>query len=317
MKMKEEFEIVSYGTGNFKVFLVNLVYRTPHIHRDFEICFLLEGELKVQFRDESITFKAGDFWITNPFQSHELKALNTATILSIQIPPSFFRSYYPQIDSLEFEKTLQPSTVSNDVRAKLQEQILMIGFNYFDQNPYSMFFCAGLINNLFGLLLTYMPHKSVPIKEKEAAKSKAIRIKRISSYIEENYSKKLLLSDLAEQENLTLYYLSHFFKENFGMSFQDYLQRIRCEKARQLLLLTDSSLLDISLASGFSDSKYFNKSFKLYYGCTPKDYRKNFMNIPLQEQQKSMLTTQSFLSQKTSLALLNRLFEQYKDIWGK
>ena len=54
----------------------------------------------------------------------------------------------------------------------------------------------------------------------------------------------MLLGDLAEEMGVSLYYLSHFFKENFGMPFQEYLSRLRCEKARHDLLMTDLSLLD-------------------------------------------------------------------------
>lgn len=120
------------------------------------------------------------------------------------------------------------------------------------------------------------------------------------------YPQKLLLSDIAKELELSLYYLSHFFKANFGISFQDYLARIRSEKARQLLLLTRQSLLDISISAGFSDPKYFNASFKKQYGCTPKEYRRQFKHAQLPDQQISMLTTQEFLSEEAGLILLDQ-----------
>ena len=47
---------------------------------------------------------------------------------------------------------------------------------------------------------------------------------------------------------------------------------LRCEKARQLLLLTDLNLLDIALELGFSDIKYLNKAFEKQYGYSPSEY---------------------------------------------
>ena len=85
---------------------------------------------------------------------------------------------------------------------------------------------------------------------------------KIVDYIDRHSSEKLLLSDIAEKENLNLYYLSHLFKSSFGMPFQEYLSRVRCEKARKQLILTDLSLLDICLSCGFSDPKYFNRDFQ-------------------------------------------------------
>lgn len=76
-------------------------------------------------------------------------------------------------------------------------------------------------------------------------------MRKIIHYIDEHYSEKLLLSDIALKEDLSLTYLSHFFKDYLGIPFQEYLAKIRCEKARQLLLLTDFPLLDICMSCGF------------------------------------------------------------------
>ena len=46
--MNQEFEIISHSQMNFKLFLVNMLYRTPHIHKDFELCLLLEGRPKMR-----------------------------------------------------------------------------------------------------------------------------------------------------------------------------------------------------------------------------------------------------------------------------
>ena len=128
----------------------------------------------------------------------------------------------------------------------------------------------------------------------------------IVEYIDEHSSEKLLLADIAKYLNLDLYYLSHFFRDSFGISFQNYLLKIRCEHARQLLLLSELSLLDISISTGFSDPKYFNKGFIQQYGCTPKEYRKIFKNKKLEVQQKFMLSTQEFLSETSSIIILDK-----------
>ncbi|EDP13729.1 hypothetical protein CLOBOL_06294 [Enterocloster bolteae ATCC BAA-613] len=166
--------------------------------------------------------------------------------------------------------------------------------------------CVGLLNLLFAGLLDTLPNRLLSDKEKNASQSKASRMRKITHYIDEHYSEKLLLSDIARKEDLSLTYLSHFFKDYLGLPFQEYLAKIRCEKARQLLLLTDFPLLDICMSCGFSDSKYFNSGFRRQYGCSPKEYRRNFRHDELKQQQKSMLTTQEFLSASSSIVLLER-----------
>ena len=67
-------------------------------------------------------------------------------------------------------------------------------------------------------------------KEKNASQSKASRMRKITHYIDEHYSEKLLLSDIARKEDLSLTYLSHFFKDYLGLPFQEYLAKSDAKK---------------------------------------------------------------------------------------
>ena len=303
--MNQEFEIISHSQMNFKLFLVNMLYRTPHIHKDFELCLLLDGSLFLQAQNETHSLETGDFFVVNPFQSHELKADSPALLVSLQVHPSFFSSYYPRIANLEFTSLILQRD-GTDVRKKLYDMMIELACLYLKKADKFELKCVGLLNLLFAGLLDTLPNRLLSDKEKNASQSKASRMRKIIHYIDEHYSEKLLLSDIALKEDLSLTYLSHFFKEYLGIPFQEYLAKIRCEKARQLLLLTDFPLLDICMSCGFSDSKYFNSGFRRQYGWSPKEYRLNFRHDQLKQQQKSMLTTQEFLSAASSIVILER-----------
>ena len=62
----------------------------------------------------------------------------------------------------------------------------------------------------------------------------------------------------------------------------------------------------ISIACGFSDIKYFNQGFARQFGCSPRQYRNAFEREELSRQQKSMLSTQDFLSPAASRMTLGR-----------
>ena len=57
------------------------------------------------------------------------------------------------------------------------------------------------------------PHTIMPEKDKNRSQNKTAQMRRIMDYIDTSYSQKLLLSDIAKEENLTLSYLSHFFRD--------------------------------------------------------------------------------------------------------
>lgn len=305
--MKEEYEVVSHGAAEYKLFLISLHYRTPHVHKEIEVCLLLDGQVQLLTRGRAVTYGAGGLWVMNPFESHELIAERPVLILSMQIPLSFFASSFPRMENIEF--SLPPPQDPAGTR-QLADAFLEIARSYFSRDELATLHCAGLIHLFFEQLLRQLPCRRVPEQERRSSAQRAQRVRRITRYIEEHYTEKLLLTDLARELDLSMSYLSAFFKSAFGMSFQSYLMKMRCEKARQLLLLTDLSLLNISIACGFSDLKYLNRGFARQFGCSPRQYRREFEQEEAPQQQRSMLTTQEFLSPDASRALLDLYLPQ-------
>ena len=102
-KPENEYEVIEHKViKNFKVFLVSLAYRTPHIHSDFEFNLLLEGSALVICDGIEKTFHAPDFFVINPFTPHEIRTENPALFLSVQVQTSFFKSYFPAVSHTEF-----------------------------------------------------------------------------------------------------------------------------------------------------------------------------------------------------------------------
>lgn len=303
---QDEYEIISHNNSNFHIFLVNLLYRTPHMHKDFEISLILDGSPTVLTASGEIALKENDIFVMNPYDSHEIRAKDAALILSLQVSPAFFTHYFPQIDDLSFDAPALFAHEDTIVCSQIRTVLFELASAYFQRDEFAPIRCALLINQLFLHLFQTGNYHPIPQKEKAAHLTRNMRMKRIMQYIDAHYQEKLLLSDIARQEQLDLFYLSHFFKETFGTCFQDYVNRLRCEHARQLLLLTDYSLLDISLQCGFSDPKYFNRRFLAQYGTAPKEYRRSFQHTPPSIQQQSTLSTQEFLSEQASLAMLER-----------
>lgn len=299
---KEEYEIITHNNYQFHVFLVNVLYRTPHIHKDYEIGLVLSGKAVLTSGEHTVSLSKRDLFILNPFQSHELTAAHPALILSLQVEPAFFASYFPAIYNVEFSDIRIPR--SSGLHDFLYQTLLDLAILQFSKGEYSSIECVIRVNQIFLSLLQQHAHRLVSEKEKESSLAKGKRIQRILKYIDEHYAGKLLLSDIAKEEGVDLYYLSHFFRDAVGIPFQQYLAKVRCEMARQMLLQTDYPLLDISIGCGFSDPKYFNKSFEAQYGCTPKEYRRNFHAAKTTQQQRSLLTTQHFLSREESLSTL-------------
>lgn len=93
------------------------------------------------------------------------------------------------------------------------------------------------------------------------------------SYIKHNYEKQLTLDDVAAKAHFSQFYFSKLFKKEVGMSFIKYLNSLRIEQAKTLLLESNFSINEITKLVGFSRPSYFCRVFKEMIGQTPNVYR--------------------------------------------
>ncbi|MDR7000736.1 AraC family transcriptional regulator of adaptative response / methylphosphotriester-DNA alkyltransferase methyltransferase [Neobacillus niacini] len=98
-------------------------------------------------------------------------------------------------------------------------------------------------------------------------------IAQIIQYIEQNYIEKLTLETLAEACHGSPYHLHRTFKRITGVTPVEYIQLTRINKAKELLIKTNITIVDIALSVGMSNTPYFITLFKKKSGFTPAQYR--------------------------------------------
>ncbi len=100
----------------------------------------------------------------------------------------------------------------------------------------------------------------------------------IEREITENYMENLSLKFLSEKYYINSAYLGQIFKKQFGVSFKDYLNNYRIDKACEMLLRSNGKIYEIAEAAGFNNTDYFISKFFQIKGITPLQYRKQFLN---------------------------------------
>jgi len=98
-------------------------------------------------------------------------------------------------------------------------------------------------------------------------------VKIILEYFDNNYMNNVSLDDMSRNMYLSSVYISKVFKEKTGESPINYLINLRLEKAKDLLISTESPVKAIAQAVGYNDAYYFSKLFKKYYGDSPCKFR--------------------------------------------
>lgn len=92
-------------------------------------------------------------------------------------------------------------------------------------------------------------------------------------YMEKNLQNHITLSDIAASANLSVGFFHKVFKEIKGETPNEYLLKLRIEKAQSLLQKTTTALAEIAILCGFQSQGYFNFVFKKTLGITPREYR--------------------------------------------
>jgi len=100
-------------------------------------------------------------------------------------------------------------------------------------------------------------------------------VKKIKQYVEENYAdSQLRLQNFANDNQISISYLSKIFKQETGVVFIDYLIKFRIMKSLELLKQSSLKICDISEMVGYSSQHYYCEGFKKVMGMAPTEYRK-------------------------------------------
>ncbi len=112
-------------------------------------------------------------------------------------------------------------------------------------------------------------HKVSTIREKK----KKMKIERMMKYINQNFTAKLSAGKVARVAGLSPSRALHLFKQETGMTFSNYILKLRVDYGKYLLLNTDLNLADLASTTGFYDQSHFNKNFKKFEKMTPTQFR--------------------------------------------
>ena len=115
-----------------------------------------------------------------------------------------------------------------------------------------------------------------PIIEQKSLPQKYELFNSVIDYILINLTKTILISDLANEIKLSESQFRRKFRQEFGVSPQEFILRARLQTSAHLLRSQTKNISQIACESGFSDQSYFTRQFKKFFGKTPKEYRKSW-----------------------------------------
>ena len=125
-------------------------------------------------------------------------------------------------------------------------------------------------------LLTLLMQESWQPEKRISTTAKRRSLQDVKDYIDLHYAQKLSLDSLSELFYINKFYLSRIFREQFGVTINNYLLQVRITHAKQLLRFSDLNIEKIGQECGMNDANYFTRIFKKIEGVTPGEYRRNW-----------------------------------------
>lgn len=157
------------------------------------------------------------------------------------------------------------SLISNDIN--LSD---IFGDNY---NIYKTLYSNKTIDDMEVFLLKFF--KKITEYNKTLINLDSRYVSEVVELIENNYTDSNLdITWVSEKLGISYSHLRKIFSDNLNVNFPDYVNNLRINMAKGLLLDSDLTIRDIALKTGFNNAQSFNRNFKKYEGITPSEYRK-------------------------------------------
>lgn len=246
-----------------------------HLHNEMEILIVIKGSIIITIGQKKYKLSENDFIVVNKNEVHSSERTNEDNIcLAIEFDSSIIDTFYPGFSKINFDcKSFEHETEKQQVLDKIRHHIACIiwGINKKDEG-FQLDIWIHTIKIAKELLINFNSGKL--IEDSKDNEDRAERIHRIINFIDNKFEEGVTLDGIAKEEGVSPYYISHFIKDSIGISFQDYKNYKRLDKAEQLLIKTNNTIMDIALLSGFPSVKSFNNIFLKYYSTTPTQYRK-------------------------------------------
>lgn len=132
--------------------------------------------------------------------------------------------------------------------------------------------CNSIQELFHHLSKTILDSVSAIIDDRKQETTKPIRLAK--QYIEANYMNSITIDEVSLKVGFSASHFSTMFKKETGVTFLEYLSSIRMKHAKELLKGGNKNIASICEEVGYSDVKYFTKSFRKYTGLKPNEYRK-------------------------------------------
>lgn len=237
----------------------------PAVRPNYIIHFILKGKGFYRVGDNRYPLKAGDGFLILPdvltyYQADEKEPW---TYLWVGFGGKNASQYLGDVGLGEGRMMFQ-----SDSGEELK-QIVLEMLKHRQSSILTDFKLESLLYTFFSVLA-----KTAVVPKQKYRELENQYIRRAVEFVQNNYPRKIKISDVADYVGITRSYLYTIFMKSFGVSPQEYLSNYRITRASELLTITDLTIEMVAASCGYDDPLVFSKAFKKIKGLPPTKFRK-------------------------------------------
>ena len=246
----------------------------PHIHSSLEMLYVTEGSYSVMVDDTPYSIEKGDLILFRSDTVHTVVAKESEnnTYYVIKIPPTFFISLSGGEFGVKYgmhfafnRKEYKCLWTRSELENSEMQHILAIMEKEFNSPDYASELVIKLkIMELITAILRQCHTEDTHIDTRSAS-----LVYSVMSYVQKNYAEDIDEKELSRNFGMSYSYFSRTFKKVTGISFKNYLNRVRISNAERLLFSTGNAVSEIAIACGYNSISYFISVYRSMMGITP------------------------------------------------
>jgi AraC-like DNA-binding protein len=257
----------------------------PNFHDYLEIMYILENRAILQYSEKMYDVQKGDILVIGKNEIHHcfqyknesftllsLKFLTEIiySFIGYEIDFEYLRPFYSK--SSKFQNLIPIRRIDNQ---EILEKILFIKEVTEQQKKHYKIKAKNVLMEILLNIVESFDELPTELFDQHSKHLQDLeRLKGVFDLLNNKFNEKISLKTAAQLACLNETYFSNFFKKVTGFTYSNYLQRVRVDKAKEMLVNTDYSTTRIAFSSGFNTPNYFNKTFKKLTKFTPSEFRK-------------------------------------------
>ncbi len=256
-----------------------------HWHDELEILYLERGQTTCRVNGEVYEMSPGDIIFIYPGEIHEASSNKQARVSShcIVFHPNLIQSMtydscqHRYVEPMLAHELMFPRLIKTN--HPFYETLTPYILDIITLNESKPFGYELKIKSLLLLILStcLMTVGEVKKPRRHQSTQNIADVKNAVDYIQKHYDQKIEITQIASLLNITNEHFCRIFKHYTNKRPIEYINDYRIEMAAKQLLLTDHSITDIALDTGYENACYFAKKFKQKKGMSPKVFRQTYV----------------------------------------